>query len=102
MPVGEGCLVLFDLQNYALPEAEVGYSYSAQGLEVKVDELSFVVPETLFDHMRESAAGSEDGDVASLQLYRREGVEAVFLGTVTLDAEVFIKAKGVLEYLRMQ
>lgn len=101
MAMSDGCLALFDGQIELALEGEIQYEYLSDCLMVRYEGLEVLVPSEYFDHMFSSAFDSETGSVVNIHLYwREEGVyQAFFVGTISIGAETFIKAKGVAEYL---
>jgi hypothetical protein len=101
MALSDGCLALFDNQFEMAMEGEVVFEYLRDSLLVGYGGIEILVPAAYFDHMFTASFEAEAGPMVNVHLYWREGgvYEAVFVGTISIEAETFIKAKGVAEYL---
>lgn len=102
MALSDGCLALFDTPYTMNDEGEVAFTYQPDGLLLGYDGLEIHIPTSYLDHMFNVSGPGESGVMeAGLHIFSRsEGeYEAVFAGTLTIEAEIFLKAKGVAEYL---
>lgn len=101
MALSDGCLALFNQQIELAAEGAISFEYQKDSLLIEHNGIEVLVPAAYFDHMFSSAFEAEGGTVVNIHLYcREEGVyEAVFVGSLSVEAQTFIKAKGVAEYL---
>ena len=102
-PTGDGCSAVCPVdETFAMGDgAELVYQYEGTGLIVEYGGLAVKIPMSLFDHLQDTLVKDEDfGVITKLHLYGKSNdYEAFFVMTLALQAEEFIKAKGVAAYI---
>lgn len=100
MAVPDGCIALLDVDAYEMPgEGDLSCNYLVDGVRIDFDILQVKIPLGLLDHMFGAAVESEEGTATHVHIYAKPGYEAAYSGTLEVNPEVFLKAKGVAEYL---
>lgn len=103
IPTGDGCSAICPVDGtFRLDEeAVLSYKYEADGLLAEFSGLAVKIPSAMFDYLQETLFEDEGlGGVTNLHLYgKADEYRAFFIITLPLQAEEFIKAKGVAEYL---
>lgn len=103
IPTSDGCSIICPIEaSFAAVEgALIEYRYGSEGLIVEYGGIGAKIPISLFTHMLSSVEDNEElGPVSNLHIYGKiNDYEAFFFGTLAVEAEEFIKAKGVAAYL---
>lgn len=103
IPTADGCSAICPIPvGFVVDEgADLNYRYERDGLTTEYGGILVKLPITLFDHLLSTIVEEEEaGTITHLHLYGKlNDYEGFFFGTLAVQAEEFIKAKGVAAYL---